>query len=251
MDLLSKLPVYSVILSYIFQIVCNAIVGNKIGEVSRKNDTNLTPDGLTFIVWIFIYTFQLLLVVYQTFSVFPEKYINRLILNLAFILNGIWCFFWVNEMWITQSIIITLYLICLVIVYIQTVNKYDLYIDTILINFGISSNLIWASFATLISLTITLKNYGIEAVFSDEWAISWVICLTIISNILIFIKNDYIIGFVTIWAISGIIRNNNFINNYGLVCLIVTSFFTFCAIIIIIVNYKKQKYSKFYHVLNY
>jgi hypothetical protein len=247
-----KLPAYSVVLSYIFQIVCNAVVGNQIGEVSRKNDTNLTPDGLTFIIWAFIYVFQLVLVVYQTFSTFPEKYINRWVLNTSFILNGLWCIFWVNEFWISQFIIITLYLICLIVVYYQTVDTYDIYIDTVLINFGISSNLIWVCFATVISLTITLKNYKVEAVSDDDWATIWLICLTIINNMLVFIKNDYVIGLVSIWAISGIYRNqNDLISSYALVCLIVIFIITLCSFTMIIVNYKKQKNSKFYHTLNY
>jgi len=247
-----KLPAYSVVLSYIFQIVCNAVVGNQIGEVSRKNDTNLTPDGLTFIIWAFIYVFQLVFVVYQTFSTFPEKYINRWALNTSFISNGLWCIFWANEFWISQFIIIIYYLICLIVFYNQTVDTYDVYIDTVLINFGISSNLIWVCFATVISLTITLKNYELEVVSDEHWALIWLICLTIISNILVFIRNDYVIGLVSIWAISGIYRNqNDLISSYALVCLIVISIITLCAFTMIIVNYKKQKYSKFYHTLNY
>jgi hypothetical protein len=204
--LISNLSIW-VIITFIFQIAVNAYYGSSIGEVSKNNPTYLTPDGITFIIWTFIYLFQFLLVIYQYNN--PTKLIEnaRLPLILAFISNGIWCIFWYYNYWWVQFADILIYLLSLIVLYNIIVQRYTLSWYTVFSHFAISANLPWCLFASVISLTVALQNNGYMP--TETWAITWIILITVISNILVISKFDFIFGLVTTWALSGIYRNQN------------------------------------------
>ncbi len=195
-----------VVVTYIMQIVINAYYGSSIGEVSKNNPTYLTPDGITFIIWTFIYFFQLLLVIYQYRNQNLIEY-ARVPLILAFTSNGIWCIFWYYNYWWIQFADILIYLFSLIFLYIIIVQRYVLNWYTVFSHFAISANLPWCLFASVISLTVALQNSNY--IITEVWPITWLIVLTVISNILIITKFDFMLGLVTSWALGGIYRNQN------------------------------------------
>ena len=195
-----------VVITFIFQIIVNAYYGSSIGEVSKNNSTYLTPDGITFIIWTFIYIFQLLLVIYQYIN--PNLLENaRIPLIIAFVSNGIWCIFWYYNYWWVQFADILIYLSSLIFLYFIIVQSYILNWYTVFTHFAISANLPWCLFASVISLTVALQNSNYT--ITEAWPIFWIIIITIISNIAIISKFDFIFGLVTIWALGGICRNQN------------------------------------------
>jgi hypothetical protein len=195
-----------VLFTFIFQIVLNAYFGSSIGEVSKNNPTYLTPDGITFIIWIFIYFFQFLLVIYQYYNRQFDEYF-RILLIIAFFSNGIWCIFWYYNYWWLQFVDILIYLCSLCVLYFILVKRYSLSWQTVLSYFAISINLPWCLFASVISLTVALQNNNYN--ITETWSITWIIILTIISNLAIIVRFDFIFGLVASWALSGICRNQN------------------------------------------
>ena len=200
-----KLPTW-VVISFIFQIGINIYYGNSIGEISKNNPTYLTPDTITFIIWSFIYFFQLLLVIYQCGSENLSKII-RILLIIAFISNGIWCIFWYNGYWWLQFVDIYIYFMSLSYIYIINIRRYELNWKTFFSVVAISINLPWCLFASVISLTVALQNNNYT--ITETWAIVWIIIITVISNLIIIKNFDFIFGLIVVWALSGICRNQN------------------------------------------
>jgi hypothetical protein len=199
-----------VVVTFIFQIALNSYYGNSIGEVSKNNSTYLTPDGITFIIWIFIYLFQLLLVIYQYYDTNFYEY-SRILLIIAFFSNGIWCIFWYHNYWWIQFADILIYLVSLIFLYFIVVERYVLNWSTVFSHFAISINLPWCLFASVISLTVALQNNNYH--IKEEWALTWIIILTIISNFAVIAKFDFVFGLVSSWALAGICRNQNEYNS--------------------------------------
>merc|ERR1719333_323970 len=77
-------------------------------EISDSHPTYVSPDGLTFAIWSFIYLFELILVVAQAIPSERTDYLMsqpcpltgldvRARLAMAFMVNGVWLMIWSNE----------------------------------------------------------------------------------------------------------------------------------------------------------
>lgn len=206
--------IYIVIMNIIFSLPKNPFGGSTNTELSNLYKTNFTPAGFTFSVWGVIYFFQGVFVVYQ---VLPSQREEALFDNLAtylipaYILNGIWlATFSTGKAFTTAMMLIFAYLLFLQPAYSQVLQiglKTKLDRRIFLVNCALSTQIAWLVAANCASLGLTLRFYGWQV--PGDFCAGLVFLVGLIATYVGVTRGDVAYAMVSVWALIGIISENN------------------------------------------
>lgn len=160
---------------------------NNTGDISNKYYTTVTPAGWTFIIWGFIYTWQVLFLVYGVSTIFRQgvdgylyyspmimPYSIYIIYIFSSVVNVIWLILWDREEMIAALPIIALIpfslycctaVSCIAVHKCQPVlNKHNLMKEAWLIRFLVQNALAfyatWVTIATILNFSVVLVYFA-------------------------------------------------------------------------------------------
>ncbi|XP_062377580.1 uncharacterized protein LOC134066305 isoform X2 [Sardina pilchardus] len=234
---------------YIVAIVLNILAGpgfspftNSTGNISAKYDTDITPSGWTFSIWIVIYIWLTFMMVYilctlclrnsygYTYCsppVLPYGFFISFIVNM--ICNITWLLLWDREQMIAALVIIALVALTNYImiffschglkIYGAWLNKYhkrDLWLIRILVQNGIATYMTWTTLATLINLAIVMDYDG-----QLSRADAGTVCLSFLTVLMILwfilensVLDKYVRYILTIYPVIIVALTGNITKNY-------------------------------------
>lgn len=217
----------AVTVAYVFMVVFNILANTNLlsdkstTQISNENPTYVTPDGITFAIWGFIYLLQLQLVVYQfgTPSEETETLLQKRFLGLTvrwrivifFLMNATWLPVFNKELFWVSQVIIVAYLGASLAVYRDLrPSKTSSFQDAVLLTAGISANLSLIVVASCMNMFVCLgeagwKNeYGVAGTPKATIVVGAGVALIAIERVLH--GKDVVYGFVTGWALLGVYR---------------------------------------------
>lgn len=234
-QLVLGLSFLAMVASNVLSTATEAYNGTSNKVISDANPTYLTPDGMTFSVWGFIYAAEAALVVYQALPRHrhhPALVPARRWVAVAFLLNAVWLPVFQWHRWFLALAVIVGYLYALHRSYGALRVDYggcETWQFKAAVFTGISFNFAWVVVATLLNFTVVARNSGVittpvfapsivantsgfvapgEAVVGGDvdWA---VLCVCLASAIAVYraiMTADVAYAFVTTWALAGIMR---------------------------------------------
>jgi len=225
MALSIKVRPWMLVVMWVVEVVLNGLAATVLsdGATSNAEYSFVQPDPSTFSVWIVIFILQAVFVVAQfvgDLADVPGIEEARAWQLGNFATNGLWLV--LNGLgsrgfsWWLAVVDIALNLVCLVKLY--TVLDVDYtrvdvsWKQKLAIYLSPSSNLPWVVLATLLNISNTLFDPTeldlVEApIGGPDWAIAVVGLATVIAAFLALTRVDVVYVIITVWALSGIWRN--------------------------------------------
>jgi len=169
-----SLESWGVIAAFLVMVVSNVLAtSSKIfnntdnAKIAKENPTFISPDGLTFSVWGFIYLFEAGLTIYQALPFARSDKIlakSRKYIIASFLLNAVWLpIFQFNLWWLSFAVIIA-YLFALHRTYQSLEVNYggkQSWRNKVFAHTGISLNFSWVLVATLLNANIVFRQSAI------------------------------------------------------------------------------------------
>lgn len=235
----NKVLAILVAVAYVVMLIANGVMSNTTfveslggldnAKISNSNPTYLTPDGLTFAIWGVIYLGEF---VFSVFQALPANHDDkefvaaRPYVIAAFLLNASWLVIFSFKLWWLSTAVIAAYLGALFTVYREMHINYLFSSSKSLVYracsfIGFSANIAWVTIATVLNLTLTLRQNGyVTAVIgggdaigaNEDWAIMFIVLVAAISSTISFYRGDLVHNLTTAWAYSGIIRMQTIAN---------------------------------------
>jgi hypothetical protein len=204
------------------------INGLNTGELSALYPNEFVPAGYTFSIWLIIYIFLTGFSIYQA-SVLNNQKKNDIITRLGAlfiltnILNSAWIFAWHYQQIALSVLIMLCLLLTLIVIHtrlpIPDANK-GLQ-EKIWVQASFSIYLGWIMTATVANITAYLVSIGWrgEPLTENVWAIIMISIAGVLSLTMLWIRDNKIIPFVTIWSIVGILTRQRAMNGWNIVVL--------------------------------
>jgi hypothetical protein len=245
-------------------IIVNALavilpLNGKTTQSLSDNIPNLfVPAGITFSIWSIIYTFLIILMIYQILSLskkqpYSTDYIEKI--GIWFIISSLanitWIFLWHYE-FVTVSLLAMLVLfVSLLLIYL----KLDINLsaaslkEKIAVHTTISIYLGWITVATIANVTAVLVKLNVGELFLGQstWAVLVIAVATLISVLVLIQRKDIAYTLVIIWALLGIaIKRSNPDPIYGtqMYIAITAAIGIFVIILAILVKFVLTVYKK-------
>jgi len=189
-------------------------------QLSDENPTYVSPDGLTFAIWGFIYLFEACLVLAQLCPRGHEELFTRRcrVLNLdvrqrlaiAFLTNALWLpIFSAGQWWLSQ-VVICVYLAALVSIYADVnVRSVSGVYEQVLVATPIALNLSWIVVATFLGLTVCSRQSGWVDANGVGGTVGWGMGISVLvaaAGVVLGLAGDAPYAFVAGWALRGIYR---------------------------------------------
>ncbi|MFW9923337.1 MAG: hypothetical protein ACFFDW_08645 [Candidatus Thorarchaeota archaeon] len=211
-----------ILLGFIGTVVVNAlsallpINGQTPGEISDNIPNLFVPAGLTFSVWSVIYIALLGLTIYSIKSWFkkdqePSELLDKYGIEfiIAAIANITWIFLWHYNFVGLSTIAMVVLLGSLLSAYIRLrIGKgANTIAEKWFIHIPLSIYLGWITIATVANITATLVTFGWNGFGASEsfWAILMIAIATVITLLMLILRNDIAYSLVVIWSLVGII----------------------------------------------
>ncbi|NHJ87332.1 MAG: hypothetical protein FK734_17845 [Asgard group archaeon] len=220
-----------ILLGFIGTVVVNTLsaiglINNKTPqELSDALDNYFVPSGITFTVWTLIYIALLGLTIYSILSWFkkdmnPPEFLDKMGIEfiLAAVANIAWIFLWhyQTELGSTAYSLGAMLILlgALLSAYIRLrigKNQEAKAAEKWLIHLPFSFYLGWITIATVANVTALLVETGWQDIIAptDQWKIIFTAIIMTIATILTFlmliIRNDIGYSLIVIWALVGII----------------------------------------------
>jgi benzodiazapine receptor len=209
-------------LLYVIQVISNVFLARKVRPISDRYDTLLTPSASTFSIWGIIYLFCTCTVLMDLFnkpfiSFFEQandpNYL-RICFMISCMMNTSWMYaFTKGFIHIGTLLIICLWLsllnLYLYLVTLRSITNSSHWMSYLLSQMGILIYFSWVSIAMFISICMSVKYYRNDKTKKELTLKVYLIFLalfimTSISGIVY--AKDQVIGFVSIWALYGIVN---------------------------------------------
>ena len=166
-----------VVAAFVLSLFLNALaargfLAQSLGAVSAAHPTYLTPDMMTFLVWVVTYTLEGVLVVMQCSpSDKSEKLLQqrcfltslsvRWRLVTAFLLNALWLPLYANLLWGKAMLVIIVYLAFLLLIYVDVNTKTtSSFAEWTIYASGIACNISWVLVAAAANKFTLAGYYG-------------------------------------------------------------------------------------------
>ena len=223
------LVVATFVLSLFFNALaaCGYLSAQSLGAVSAAHPTYLTPDMMTFLVWVVTYSLEGVLVVMQCSpSDKSEKllqqrcFLTRLSVRwrlvIAFLLNALWLPLYANLLWGKAMLVIIVYLAFLLLIYVDMNTKTtSSFAEWTIYAAGIACNISWVLVAAAANKFTLAGYYG----WTDDYGVSGtpqaaVIVIGILTEpvavMVAICRSDFAWCLVTMWAFAGVYRQQTF-----------------------------------------
>ncbi|CAE7239034.1 unnamed protein product [Symbiodinium sp. CCMP2592] len=217
-----------VVATFVLSLFLNALAARgflsakSLGAVSAAHPTYLTPDMMTFLVWVVTYTLEGVLVVMQCSpSEKSEKLLQqrcfltslsvRWRLVIAFLLNALWLPLYANLLWGKAMLVIIVYLAFLLLIYVDVNTKTtSSFAEWTIYASGIACNISWVLVAAAANKFTLAGYYG----WTDTYGVSGtpqaaVILIGILAAVAVMVAtlhSDFAWSLVTMWAFAGLYR---------------------------------------------
>ncbi len=239
----------------IVNALANSIPINGIttGEVSANIPNLFTPSGITFSIWAVIYILLLVFSLFQGQGIFRSKSNRETLVFkigiwfiLASVANITWIFAWHYQQFLYSLLCILLLLISLIMIYkklkigkaeVKNQEKYFAHLP-------FSIYLGWVTVATIANTAVVLVDAGWNqwGLSQEFWTITMISIASIITLIMIFLRNDLYFTLVIIWAFAGIIMKRYKVSPVDTLEIIVTAAIAIVLLIVaLILNYLLYK----------
>mmetsp|Transcript_118304 Transcript_118304/g.166303 ORF Transcript_118304/g.166303 Transcript_118304/m.166303 type:complete len:288 (+) Transcript_118304:54-917(+) len=219
-----------VVATFVLSLFLNALAARgflsdqSLGAVSADHPTYLTPDMITFMVWIATYTLEGILVVMQCSpSESSEKLLQqrclltslsvRWRLVIAFLLNSLWLPLYANLFWGKAMLVIIVYLAFLLSIYVDMNTKTtSSFAEWTIYASGIACNISWVLVAAAANKFTLSGYYGWTDAYgvagTPQAAVIVVGILAALAVMVASIRSDFAWSLVTMWAFAGIYRQH-------------------------------------------
>lgn len=211
-----------ILLGFIGTVVVNALSallplnGQTPGEISDNIPNLFVPSGLTFSVWSVIYIALLALTIYSIKSWFkkdeePSELLDKYGIEfiVASIANISWIFLWHYNFVAISTVAMIVLLGALLSAYIRLrIGKGgNTVAEKWFIHIPFSIYLGWITIATVANITATLVTWGWNGFGASEafWTILMISIATVITLLMLILRNDIAYSLVVIWSLVGII----------------------------------------------
>jgi benzodiazapine receptor len=190
--------------------------GRTTAQVSYLYSNPFTPAGYVFGIWGIIYTLLFVFVIYQALPKQSDKPFQKKI-GVLFLLSGVfnivWLFLWQYN-FITASVIVLLALfVTLSAIYMRLhIGKSSASLkEKLCVNLPFSVYLGWITFAAIANVAAALVSVGWDGFGwgTDTWAIIAMGIALIATLTAIIARKDFAYSFVMVWALTGIVVNQN------------------------------------------
>jgi len=239
----------------IVNAMANSIPINGIttGEVSADIPSLFTPSGVTFSIWAVIYILLLVFSLYQGQGIFRSKSSRETLVFkigiwfiLASIANITWIFAWHYQQFLFSLLCILLLLISLIMIYLKlNIGKVEVKTqEKYFVHLPFSIYLGWVTVATIANAAIVLIDAGWNqwGLSQEFWTITMISAASIITLLMIFLRNDLYFTLVIIWAFAGIILKRYKVSPVDTIEIIVSAAISiFLLIVALILNYLLYK----------
>jgi hypothetical protein len=209
------------LIAFLLTIAVNALAnilpinGKSTGSLSDAYPSLFTPAGFTFSVWGLIYLLLFFFVVYTFYAASKRLTIPKGIVSLfvlSCVLNASWIFAWHYEMLLVSVLVMLLLLSSVIAIFIKTTSlKNANWIEQLCLKIPFAVYLGWLSVATVANITVFFvsRNLSSDMLFTPEhWTMIMISIAAIIAMILVYSKRSFAYGFVTVWAIAGIVAKH-------------------------------------------
>lgn len=220
------------IISLLGMITVNALAnalpinGRNTGELSALYPNQFVPAGFTFSIWLVIYIFLTGFAVYQAGAFRNEGRIGLISrLGVLFILtnifNSVWIFAWHYEQILLSVLVMLCLLSTLIAIHIRLPipDATCTLSERIWVQASFSIYLGWIMTATIANITAYLVSIGWRGgpLTENVWTIIMIIIAAVLSLLILWIRKNRIIPFITVWSIVGIIIKQRSINGWNIV----------------------------------
>jgi len=218
-------------------VVSNYIVGSKIGEISRKNEVKITPDGWAFSIWGIIYSLLAGFAFFQ-YTVKTSRF-GAIVKDIGpfFIIgnicNATWLVTWTRgtPFWISFSSILLLSLLAsnLIILHLaksfKPDNGHGIY-EFIFIDVAFSIYAGWTTVASILNVAISLMvnkwdGFGINPSY---WGALMVLVAAEINVVYLFREGNTVVPLVFCWACFAIFtkqsKTDNIVGGACILCVL-------------------------------
>lgn len=185
---------------------------NKIGEISRKYPTKITPAGGAFSIWGVIYTIEALFVLYQFW--WPQQDKGQLLHGVGFwfigacLFNSLWIVTFVQgndvAVWCSTFLILGL-LASLCKIYLKAAcwkgSRPGGVLQTLVLDVHISMYAGWVTVASIVNVTILLTTVVDAASATASTCSVVMLVIALLLNLIIVVtRGDCVWGWVLAWA---------------------------------------------------
>jgi len=183
-------------------------------EVSKANDTFLTPPGFTFAIWGVIYFGLLLFILYQ-FGLFNSKkdannpdiqYAIGGLFIFTCLLNISWLIAWHYKFIMLSFLIIFTLWISLIVMYRLFIHEIRGLKDIFFVKFPFGIYISWITAAALVNFFALLRSLQPDLLNISEstWAIVSIAIIFCMTEFYIIKHKDYLYGLASIWVYTGL-----------------------------------------------
>lgn len=161
-----------------------AINNTRVGDVSDKYPTLLTPAGYAFSIWSLIYLGMILFSIYQALprhTANPRFLKIRTLYIASCVANCAWIYFWLHEQILIATAVIFILLAALVFININLKGANSL-AETWLARLPLSIYFGWVTVASIINATVALVFAGVET--TNATATAWACVLIVVATVL-------------------------------------------------------------------
>jgi hypothetical protein len=190
---------------------------NTVGEVSEKYDSLFTPASVTFAVWGVIYICLSAFCIYHIIIALKKDATHEVNIDTEktgswFILNNLaaatWLIAWTNQFIVLSVVLIFFQLITLIVINLR-LSIYDGthdFLSKIFTQLPLSIYFGWLSIATIANTSSWLASLDWKTSISEVgWTVMIIILATILTLLVVVLRNNVFYGLVVIWAFYGII----------------------------------------------
>ena len=190
--------------------------GRTTAQVSNLYSNPFTPAGYVFGIWGIIYALLFVFVIYQALPKQKDKPFQKKI-GILFLVSGVfnvvWLFLWQYN-YITASVIVMLALfVTLAAIYTRLhIGKSSAPLkEKLCVNLPFSVYLGWITVASIANVAAALVSVGWDGYGwgADTWAIIAMGIALIATLTAIVTRKDFAYSFVVVWALAGIVVNQN------------------------------------------
>ena len=241
--------------AFVLTIIVNGLAGSTtlIGgkttaDISNLYPTLITPAGYVFAIWGVIYILLGVFVVYQALPREKGKeYQSKIggLFVLSSLLNVTWLFFWQNEILSLSVVVMFLLLVSLIAIYLRlNIGKSTASLrEKLAIHLPFSVYLGWITIASTANVAALLVSIGWDGfrISLETRSVLIIIVPLLITLTVITIRKDIAFALVIVWALLGIMANQN--DNPNIVITIEVSVFIEVVALaaVIILNRLKRK----------
>lgn len=215
-----NLSIYNLI-AFLATIIINALAniipinGFNTGELSDLYPNLFVPTGLTFLIWVLIYTLLSFYILYQLILSFKgnlseANFVDRI--SYWFLVSSVgnitWILAWHYRLVLLSLIIMIIILISLIMIYkrLKIGKNESTKKEKYLVHIAFSVYLGWISIATIANVTTFLVdiNWGGLGIAPQWWTVIVISIGIFLALIYIFKNQDIFYALVVDWALLGI-----------------------------------------------